>query len=78
MAIPNKGLGVRAKKLLPAGFRIIVEHAFTGPMDHPGELNHFYLIKTNLKLIFFHRNQRSGTKEGLNLREIPSELFWIV
>ena len=34
--IPNKGLGVRAKKLIPSGFKIIVEPVFTSPNDHPG------------------------------------------
>ena len=34
--IPNKGLGVCAKRLLPAGFRIIVEPVFTDPHGHPG------------------------------------------
>jgi len=34
--IPNKGLGIRAKRFLPAGFRIIVEPVFTDPVGHPG------------------------------------------
>jgi len=37
--VPNKGLGIIAKKLLPAGYRIIVEPAFSDPNDHPGLLN---------------------------------------
>ena len=40
--IPNKGLGIRAKKLLPAGFKIIVEPVFFTTKDHPGYfLSHF-------------------------------------
>jgi len=34
--VPNKGLGVRAKRFLPAGYRIIVEPDFKHPNDHPG------------------------------------------
>ena len=37
--VPNKGLGIVAKKFLPAGYRIIVEPVFTDPSDHPGLLN---------------------------------------
>jgi len=36
VSIPNKGLGVRAKKLLPEGYRIIVEPVFTDPHGHLG------------------------------------------
>jgi len=38
--VPNnyKGLGIVAKRLLPAGFRIIVEPAFTDPHDHPSNI----------------------------------------
>jgi len=34
--IPNKGLGIRAKKPFPAGLKIIVEPVFPSPNDHPG------------------------------------------
>jgi len=40
--VPNKGLGVRAKRLIPAGFRIIVEPVFTDPKDHPGKYLHLF------------------------------------
>ena len=33
--VPGKGLGIVAKKNMPAGFRIMVEHAFTDPCGHP-------------------------------------------
>ncbi len=35
----NKGLGIVARKLLPAGYRIIVEPAFNDVNDHPGSIN---------------------------------------
>jgi len=34
--IQNKGLGVKAKTFIPAGYKIIVEPLFTSPTDHPG------------------------------------------
>jgi len=34
--VPKKGLGIRAKRLIPAGYRIIVEPVFTNPNDHTG------------------------------------------
>ena len=34
--IPNKGLGIRAQKLLPAGMKIIVEPVFTSSKDYSG------------------------------------------
>jgi len=34
--IVNKGLGIRAKKLLPAGMKIIVEPVLCSANDHPG------------------------------------------
>jgi len=37
--VPNKGLGVRAKKLIPAGLKIIVEPVFSSPNDHPGNFS---------------------------------------
>ena len=39
--VPNKGLGVRAKRLIPAGFRIIVEPVITDHRSHPGSYFHF-------------------------------------
>ena len=33
---PNKGIGIRAKKPIPAGSKIIVEPAFSSPYAHPG------------------------------------------
>jgi len=36
--VPNKGLGIVAKRFLPAGFRIIVEPVYTDPNGHPGPL----------------------------------------
>lgn len=38
-----KGLGIVAKKLIPAGFRIIVEHIYTDPHAHPGCFTFKYL-----------------------------------
>jgi len=38
LPVPNKGLGVLAKRFLPAGKRIIVEPVYTDPNDHPGLL----------------------------------------
>lgn len=37
--IPNKGFGIRAKKAITAGSRIIVEKVFTNPYAHPGTNN---------------------------------------
>ncbi len=37
--VQNKGLGVVAKKFLPAGYKIIVEPVYTNPHGHPGSLN---------------------------------------
>ncbi len=34
--IQNKGLGIRAKKSLPAGMKIIVEPVFSSPNAHSG------------------------------------------
>jgi len=34
--VPKKRLGIRAKRFLPAGYRIIVEPIFTDPHGHPG------------------------------------------
>ena len=34
-SIPDKGLGIVAKRDLPAGYRIMVEHAHTDPLSHP-------------------------------------------
>lgn len=34
--VPGKGLGVRAKRLIPAGYRIMVDPIFKGPNDHEG------------------------------------------
>jgi len=36
--IPNKGLGIIAKKLLPAKYRIMADPVYTDPHDHPGIL----------------------------------------
>ena len=36
--VVNKGLGIRAKKLLPAGMKIIVEPIYKSPSDHPGNV----------------------------------------
>ena len=33
--VPGKGLGVIAKRAIPAGYRIIVEPVFTDPSGHP-------------------------------------------
>ena len=44
--IPNKGLGIRAKKLIPSGFKIIVEPTFSSPYAHPGYF--ISLINKNL------------------------------
>jgi len=41
--IPNKGLGIRAKKLLPAGLKIIVEPTFSSPNAHQGYFK--YILK---------------------------------
>ena len=37
--VPGKGLGVRAKKKLPTGFRIMADPVYTDPHDHPGKRN---------------------------------------
>jgi len=34
--IPNKGLGVRAKKVIPSGMKMIVEPVFSSGHGHPG------------------------------------------
>lgn len=34
--IPNTGLGIAAKRSLPAGYRIIVEPGLTDHQSHPG------------------------------------------
>jgi len=34
--IPNKGIGIRAKKWIPAGFKIFVEPIYSSPNGHPG------------------------------------------
>lgn len=47
--VPNKGLGIVAKRSLPAGYRIIVEPVFTNPKDHPGFI---YNYITNFKFSF--------------------------
>ena len=36
--VPGKGLGLRALKFLPAGYRIIVEPVYTDMNAHPGIL----------------------------------------
>ena len=35
-SIPGKGLGIVAKRMIPALYRIIVEGVFTDPHQHPG------------------------------------------
>ena len=42
--IPNKGLGIRAKQLIPAGLKIIVEPVCSSPNDHPGSSLFFKLF----------------------------------
>ncbi len=36
--VVNKGLGIRAKKLIPAGLKIIVEPVFNSPDGHSGNI----------------------------------------
>ncbi len=38
VAVPGKGLGLVAKKTIPAKYRIIVEGVYTDPLAHPGTL----------------------------------------
>lgn len=44
-SIPGKGLGIVAKRMIPALYRIIVEGVFTDPQQHPGNvyIRVFYL-----------------------------------
>ena len=45
--VPGKGMGVRAKKKLAAGFRIIVDPVYTDPKHHPGRfVSHSLKITT--------------------------------
>lgn len=55
--VPNKGLGIVAKRFLPAGFRIIVEPVFTNPHDHPGFQSFYILFRIIFNFQFFHRDQ---------------------
>jgi len=36
LPVENRGLGIIAKRSLPAGYRILVEPVYTNPNDHPG------------------------------------------
>jgi len=36
VAVPGKGLGIVAKRTIPAKYRIIVEGVYTNPLAHPG------------------------------------------
>ena len=48
--VPIKGrLGIRAKKLLSSGFRIIVERIFTSPNSHPGHFISLSLFRFQFK-----------------------------
>ncbi len=44
--VPNKGLGIIAKRLIPAGYRILIEPVFTDPKAHPGLLIYITFIGT--------------------------------
>ena len=42
VSVPGKGLGVVAKRPIPAKYRIIVETVFTDPQAHPGITCNYY------------------------------------
>ena len=71
VAIPNKGLGIRAKRLLPEGYKIIVEPVFTDPHGHPGKIC-YTKLKMSLSIIsiLFRelRHQRPGTQRRIASR----------
>ena len=50
VSIGNKGLGIRAKKLIPAGLKIIVEPVCSSPNDHPG--SSFFKCYNSFSYIF--------------------------
>lgn len=35
--VPNKGMGIIAKRYIPTGYRIMADPSYTNPYDHPGK-----------------------------------------
>jgi len=50
--VPNKGLGIVAKRFLPCGYRIMVEPVYTSPTDHPGTFSQINLFKIEFTILF--------------------------
>lgn len=54
VSIPGKGLGVVAKRLIPAKYRIIVETVMTDPQAHPGIKQQLFYqsISVNYRILY--------------------------
>ena len=76
LPVANKGLGVVAKRFLPAGYRILVEQVYTDPNDHPGLFHHSkYIFLYNKLSQVYHRDQRSGTPRSFFEKKVQFEFI---
>lgn len=54
VSVQGKGLGVVAKRLIPAMYRIIVETVYTDPLSHPGNM-HIRIPQFKFIMAFIYR-----------------------